>query len=422
MDAAPQPTYRDQSRGKSRSRTRLENKTDYIIGICLLLIVVILWTTSNFVTQDLFEDGYEKPFLVTYLNTSAFSLYLLPFLIRRTMERFRQDVPCGSSARIQGEYQPVAMDADAAEVLASTGPRTASIVNERLSMRETAQLAAFFCPLWFIANWSVNASLDYTSVASATILSSMSGFFTLGIGRLFRVETLTLVKLIAVITSFGGVVLVSLSDSQQSTPAPTTPSVEPPPTMQNPITTFASAHILGDFLALLSALFYALYVILLKVRIKEESRIDMQLFFGFVGLFNIVACWPIGIFLHLIGIERLELPYTNKAILALLVNMAITLSSDFIYVLAMLKTTPLVVTVGLSLTMPLAVLGDFFLSKPAKVQVVIGAVVVLCSFILVGLEDSRNDSESDMLRGEPLDSDITPEGAVRLEEEPVTSA
>ena len=42
-------------------------------------------------------------------------------------------------------------------------------------MRETANLAFIFCFFWFIANWSVNASLDYTSVASATILSSMSG-------------------------------------------------------------------------------------------------------------------------------------------------------------------------------------------------------------------------------------------------------
>ena len=116
--------------------------------------------------------------------------------------------------------------------------------------------------------------------------------------------------------------LVSISDSQQSTPPPTTPSVEPPPTSENPLTEFAAAHILGDFLALLSALFYALYVILLKVRIKEESRIDMQLFFGFVGLFNILACWPIGLFLHIIGIERLELPYTNKAIVALLINVS----------------------------------------------------------------------------------------------------
>ena len=69
----------------------------------------------------------------------------------------------------------------------------------------------------FVANWAVNASLDYTSVASTTILSSMSGawpskrsrvrgtetgigFFTLGIGRIFQVEILTYAKLGAVFT------------------------------------------------------------------------------------------------------------------------------------------------------------------------------------------------------------------------------
>jgi hypothetical protein len=45
-----------------------------------------------------------------------------------------------------------------------------------------------------------------------------------------------------------------------------------------------SAHIknpmLGDVLALLSAFCYAVYVILLKVRIGDEERVDMQLFFG----------------------------------------------------------------------------------------------------------------------------------------------
>lgn len=44
-----------------------------------------------------------------------------------------------------------------------------------LTERETARLALVFCFFWFVANWSVNASLGYTSVASTTILSSMSG-------------------------------------------------------------------------------------------------------------------------------------------------------------------------------------------------------------------------------------------------------
>ncbi len=91
--------------------------------------------------------------------------------------------------------------------------------------------------------------------------------------------------------------------------------------------------------------------------------------------------------------------------------MAITLSSDYIYVIAMLKTTPLVVTVGLSLTMPLAVLGDFFLGRPAKAQVVFGALIVISSFLALGLEEERKTEESALSPGDPE------AGRVHVEEE-----
>jgi solute carrier family 35, member F5 len=103
---------------------------------------------------------------------------------------------------------------------------------------------------------------------------------------------------------------VSLSDS--SSKAPSVRSLESP-----------SMRVLGDFLALASALFYALYVTLLKVRIRSESRIDMQLFFGFVGLFNILTCWLLGVFLHFIGAEPFELPTSRKAVGAILVTVGI---------------------------------------------------------------------------------------------------
>jgi solute carrier family 35, member F5 len=44
-----------------------------------------------------------------------------------------------------------------------------------LTTPETAKLAGWFCLLWFIANWALAVALRYTTVASATILSSMSG-------------------------------------------------------------------------------------------------------------------------------------------------------------------------------------------------------------------------------------------------------
>lgn len=242
------------------------------------------------------------------------------------------------------------------------------------------------------------------------------------------------------LSSFVGVVLVSLSDSSQ--PQPSEPSTG--------MSHLPSMPIVGDALALLSALGYALYVTLLKVRIRSESRVDMQLFFGFVGLFNILGCWPIGVVLHLTGVERFELPHTSKAVMALLINvrtssptppptlgalcpplpladvpvlgpgsqMAITLSSDYIYVIAMLKTTPLVVTVGLSLTMPLAVLGDFFLGRPARAQVVFGALIVVSSFLALGLEEERKTEESALLPGDRIDQEA---GRVHLEEEVLLS-
>ncbi|KAJ7110100.1 hypothetical protein C8R44DRAFT_801373 [Mycena epipterygia] len=395
---------RSVSRGKSvspgRVLSRIQATRDYAVGIGLLLIVVVLWTSSNFVTQGMYQGGFEKPFLVTYLNTSAFALYLVPFQLRRWWRRRRGWADGGEVRRGRAQYQPLTADPNAEEPEADIPPIFTPPSEEELpplTIRETARLSFVFCFLWFIANWAVNASLDYTSVASATILSSMSGFFTLGLGRIFRVEMLTLAKIGAVATSFGGVLLVSLSDSVQ----PKQPSGAASRPLAH-VTELAPRPILGDSLALISALFYALYVILLKVQMRSESRVDMQLFFGFVGLFNILSCWPIGIFLHLIGAEPFELP-NRAAVAALVINMGITLSSDYLYVLAMLKTTPLVVTVGLSLTIPLAVLGDFILGRFTRGQVILGAILVLISFVVVGLDNEKVKTREDVVEDEVSD-------------------
>lgn len=71
-----------------------------------------------------------------------------------------------------------------------------------LTMRETALEAMKFCFLWFLANYFSNAALQYTNVSSFTIISSMSGFFTLFIGVSVDVEKFTWVKLGALVISY----------------------------------------------------------------------------------------------------------------------------------------------------------------------------------------------------------------------------
>ena len=70
-------------------------------------------------------------------------------------------------------------------------------------------------------------------------------------------------------------------------------------------------------------MFYALYVLLLKVRMHDESRVNMQLFFGFVGLFNAVTLWPLGLVVHYLGVEPFELPQNSRQWVGIGVNVSV---------------------------------------------------------------------------------------------------
>src|SRR5437870_3073579 len=119
-----------------------------------------------------------------------------------------------------------------------------------------------------------------------------------------------------------------------------------------------SAPLFGDFLALIGAFFYGCNIVLLKFRIQDESRIDMSMFFGFVGVFNVLLLWPAFWILDLTGIESFQLPPDSTVWTIVAINALIgTFLSDYLWLLATFMTSPLVVTLGLSLTIPLALLG-----------------------------------------------------------------
>lgn len=68
--------------------------------------------------------------------------------------------------------------------------------------------------------------------------------------------------------------------------------------------------------------------------------------------------------------------------------------SDISWAFAMLLTTPLVVTVGLSLTIPLSLVGEMIqYGKYSSALYWVGAAVVFLSFIFINHE-SREDIEN----------------------------
>jgi solute carrier family 35, member F5 len=179
-----------------------------------------------------------------------------------------------------------------------------------LSVAETAKLSLEFCMLWFLANYLVAACLEYTSVASSTILTSTSSIWTLLFGALVHVESFTIKKLIGVMASLSGVALISMVDLSGKDNDENRGSF--PHKSQSEIA-------VGDAMAFGSAVMYGIYAVVMKKRIKNEDRVDMPLFFGLVGLFNVVFLWPGFLILHFTGVEEFGLPTTRKVWIVVLV-------------------------------------------------------------------------------------------------------
>ena len=93
---------------------------------------------------------------------------------------------------------------------------------------------------------------------------------------------------------------------------------------------------MGNILALLGAACYGIYSTLLKKKVGDESRVNVKLFFGFVGLITLLCLWPSLILLHLLKWETFELPKNRDALLIILANCAIIFVSDFCWAKAML--------------------------------------------------------------------------------------
>ena len=65
-------------------------------------------------------------------------------------------------------------------------------------------------------------------------------------------------------------------------------------------------------MALVSAFFYAAYIVFLKRKVDHEDKMDIPMFFGFVGLFNLTLLWPMFFILHYGHWEEFEWPDTHQ--------------------------------------------------------------------------------------------------------------
>ena len=229
-----------------------------------------------------------------------------------------------------------------------------------------------FCVLWFLANFFYNLSLTATTVSSTTILSNTSSIFVFLLGFFFLRDRFTVPKLVAVLVSFSGIVMIAISDRNGSGDGE------------------ESFH--GDIYALVSAFAYGCYATFLKRMIPKarEEYFPFTVFFGFVGLINIVLLLPLFPVFHYTGVEELEFP-NKKTVLFLTINALLgTVVSDYCWAKSVVLLGPLITTLGMSMTIPLGMISDnFFGDVSFSVFYFIGSAAILAAFVTVTIDDYR---------------------------------
>lgn len=396
----------------------LTNRTQrHIVGIILLLLVAIIWVASSELTKYIFQaEKYPKPFFSTYLKNSMFMLYLFGFLLFKQWRdkckkpRYELTSNSGSSDEEQTlsepiyvplkfersssndsniDYSPpanprrvrfnrlsevrclsesVADDASLARLsyAAYQQAQATRLRNSNsLPAKQVAKIACLFSIIYFLAQLSYQEALDKTGAAGiVNVLSSTSSVFTLILAAIFPSNTndkFTLSKLVCVLFGIGGVTLVCFSELN-----------------------FGKGVPMDILWSLFSALMYAIYLVLLKRRVDHEDKLNVPMFFGFVGLFICLLLWPGYFILDATELESFRWPDKTLWLYLIINGLIGTVLSDLFWLWGCFLTSSLVGTFSLSLTVPLTMLADIIVkSAKYKWPFYVGTIPIIFSFFAI---------------------------------------
>lgn len=359
-DAGERSLLMDAGSAKKQKLKQQRSTFDWMLGVFFLLVVAIIWTFASVLVQYIFHNlSFQGPFFLTYVGMSLFSINLPLWYTSQVV---------WPKLRAWAAGRPTNGKLSHRELFRR--PRG------KASFRQIARISAIISPLWFTANFTYNQSLNMTSVTSSTIVSSTSTVFTFLLSVLVLREPFRWLKLAGVVFCMAGNMTTILNDSGSDGDSG------------------ASDHALGDLVALFAAFMYGVYTTAIRRLIPDDESVSISLFFGFLGVINFVGLLPIVLAFHYSGIESLAGLTAEILLLIGIKGLFDNVLSDYLWARAVLLTSPTVATVGLSLTVPLAIVADYVFHRMAPTLVTLAAsALVIVGFVLINVSTKNHDAK-----------------------------
>ena len=332
-----------------------------IIGYTMLLIVIIFTVLSSIWIKKIGDD--IKPFVFTYINYTFLTILIgVSYTKKKIINCFKKNLT-------EDEYDIFKLEQKTtADTFSETFERIL-IDNKHNYENKFHKMCISLMATWYFGNAFYNYGLSLTSVTSANSLSSLAIVFIFLEKIFFFKSKCSIYKVLGTFLCISGIALMGVFES----------SVEES----------RERTLLGDGLIILGAFVYSIYANLLSYYSKKHKHhFDMMEVFGYIGFYTMILIPFVLILFNMLGIEKSEAPsYTT--LLYVFINAVVAgMISDLLLSYSITYLSPHVVSFGMTLTIPLSYIYDFF-EKNIYINLfyVGGSVLIVAAIVVIFLEN-----------------------------------
>lgn len=308
--------------------------------------------------------SFNKPFFLTYLSLISFQVYYIFLVVKDPI--FGHRVPKTEAEGAVKKAQPVRppmspFPSAKSPMFYGEDP---TIKQPPATLEEQVKFGGVLFLFYWAAVYLGNLSFQHTTVSSSTIMSTTNGIFLLILGLIFSTDHVNILKLVAVTMTLVGATTLVLSELK-----------------------LGEWRTIGNMMSFSSAFFYSLYSVVLKRLSKDPGRVSIPLLLATVGSYSMIFLWPMFPILHFAGWETFVWPFDLASWASILFNVIFGfLIPTYLWTVAFVLTSPLIVALGISCTIPLTLLFELGYSKQVSLLSVLAGAFVVAGFLMMNAE------------------------------------